>query len=124
MQAGTATMGRRGDEMDAPDRDEQAGQLHTIVEGLREEVNAIQNHLLASKRVWYQDIPTIISVLSFLFSLSAAGVSFIRVQQQDRNERRAQLTAIIQHLNQIPIDNATALRNNANDPLTAKNISG
>lgn len=79
--------------------------LRATVEGVRREVDALQNHVLKSHQPWYRTPSVLIAALALLFSFGTTFVSYQRTKQQDIHDARTELRTLILRLNALPKEN-------------------
>ncbi len=89
---------------------------------VKKEVDALQIEAMKPK-IWYRDVPTLISLLAVVFSLSTAMASYLQVDNQNKLALRSELRSLIQRLTAMPAENVTLYKEYKDDAVTLNNLS-
>jgi hypothetical protein len=69
---------------------------------LKEEVDALQVHVMGLDKPWYKQISNLVAVLALLFSFLTTYLSFTREEQIAQQASRIQLRELIQRIIEVP----------------------
>jgi hypothetical protein len=110
------------------DKPERVEQISDTIANIQQSISVINKELAATSakadRPWYHDPSLIIALLALLFSFGTTAVSYIRANQQDIHDKRAELRSLILRLNQLPRENLEYSKKYEGEPLIAGGISG
>jgi tetratricopeptide (TPR) repeat protein len=73
---------------------------------IKEDVDALQSHLLSKKTPFYRQATTLVAFLALLFSFGTTVVSYYRVAEQDRRASLIELRGLIQDIGSFPKQDA------------------
>src|SRR3974390_1635385 len=99
------------------------GLQHEITQ-LGDKVHSIAERNQASKKPWFKDIATVISLAAFLFSFGTTIVSYKRANDEDIHNLKSELRGILQRLATLPKENIEIKRKYLSDPSAILEISG
>jgi hypothetical protein len=91
---------------------------------LKQEVDALQVHILQLDKPWYQQAPSIVAVLALVFSLITTYLSYDRDRRLDRQADRTELRSLIQRLTALPRENFELVQKYKDEPAAAVQFSG
>jgi tetratricopeptide (TPR) repeat protein len=84
---------------------------------IKEEVDALQVHVMKMDKPWYQDGSSIVAILALVFSLATTYLAFDRESRLDQQADRTELRTLIQRLGALPRENFELLQKYVNNPL-------
>src|SRR5215475_5713683 len=104
----------------------------TSVEDLQGEITNLRNRLdslaengqSGSKKPWYKEVATIISLAAFVFSFGTTVFSYKRAHDQDIHNFRAELRGLLQRLVVLPKENVEIYQKYGTDPSRVIELSG
>jgi tetratricopeptide (TPR) repeat protein len=92
---------------------------------LKREVDALQVAVHGQQAPWYQNMPTVLSVVALLFSFGTTFVSYKRTVSQDIQNARVELRGLLQRLAALPRENVEFTKKYEKvDPAAVASISG
>jgi tetratricopeptide (TPR) repeat protein len=91
---------------------------------MKREIDALQVTVSEKSKPWYQNVPTLLSVMALLFSFGTTFVSYHRTNVQDIQSARAELRGLLQRLAALPKENVEAGVKYAADPGARNMVSG
>ncbi|MCU4178544.1 hypothetical protein [Bosea sp. BH3] len=91
---------------------------------LKQEVDALQIAVMASRQPWYKSIPTIISITALLFSFGTTAESYFRTKQQSVHADRLELRSLLQRLAALPKEDIEIKLKHSNNVQNISVISG
>lgn len=72
------------------------------VQRLKQEVDALQVHVMSLDKPWFKEPSSIVAALALIFSLVTTALSFARDWRLDQQADRAELRQLIQRLSTLP----------------------
>jgi hypothetical protein len=91
---------------------------------LKQEIDALQVHVLQIDKPWYKQASSIVAVLALTFSLFTTHLSYDRDRRLDQQANRAELRSLIQRLTALPRENFELLQKYKDDAAAAGQFSG
>jgi tetratricopeptide (TPR) repeat protein len=98
--------------------------IQSSIAVINETISTLQKSSAKVERPWFQQPTLIISLVALLFSFGTTAVSYVRSNQQDIHDARAELRTLILRLNQLPRENIELAKKYEDDALTRGGLSG
>jgi hypothetical protein len=99
-------------------------QLASLLEGVRQEVDALQVAAMRTTAPWYKQAAVVVSAMALLFSFGTTYVSYRHTESQDVQASRTELRSILQRLSALPRENAELQDKYKLDPAVLAGLSG
>jgi hypothetical protein len=113
------------------DKPERVEQISDTVANIQNSISIINKELAALRttsakadRPWYREPSFIIALTALLFSFGTTAVSYIRTNQQDIHDARAELRSLILRLTQLPRESIEYSKKYEKEPLIVGGILG
>ncbi|HEY4639882.1 MAG TPA: hypothetical protein VII75_00935 [Thermoanaerobaculia bacterium] len=86
------------------------------LQAMQAEIDALQVHVMSTRKRWYHDASAVVAVLAFIFSLTTTAVAYVQTKQNNVEADRTALRQFMQRLLTLPQEMTTMQRDYRDSP--------